>query len=119
MPHSATIATHTPMIPKFNVIPKKYPSITRNNHIVSKEEIDVKLESPAARSAEGRIKLNDHKKGCAIALNRVRENTVEIISTGGENNFINNGNKGSNTTIPIIKNPVESPRKDLINFLAS
>ncbi|MNI72965.1 hypothetical protein D3C73_1289360 [compost metagenome] len=86
---------------------------------MSKEEIDVKLESPAARSADGRIKLHDHKKGCAIAFNRVNAKIVEIISSGGENNFINKGNRGNNTTIPIIKNTVESPRNDLINFLAS
>ncbi|MNJ71678.1 hypothetical protein D3C77_682480 [compost metagenome] len=85
----------------------------------SNEVIEVKLESPAARSAAGIIKLNDHRNGCAIAFNNVIAKIVLTISVGGENSFINNGNAGNRITAPITKNTVDSPRNDLMNFLAS
>ena len=68
IPHSTIIATQTPIMPKPKVIAKIYPRITRNNHIEINEVSEVKFESPAARNADGKIKLNDHKSGCAIAV---------------------------------------------------
>src|SRR5690606_1083128 len=93
--HSIIMATHTPVIPNPNVIPKIYPRITRNDHIVIKEEIKVKFESPAARNAEGIIKLADHKNGCAIAANKTSKKIVGIISPGGLNILIISGYKGN------------------------
>ena len=67
IPHSTIIAIQTPIMPKPKVIAKIYPGITRNNHIEIKEVSEVKFESPAARNADGKTKLNDHKNGCAMA----------------------------------------------------
>lgn len=47
--------------------------MTRNNHIEIKEVSEVKPESPAARNADGKRKLVDHKIGWAMAVIKTRE----------------------------------------------
>ena len=46
--------------------------MTRNNHIEIKEVSEVKPESPAARNADGKRKLVDHKIGWAMAVIKTR-----------------------------------------------
>ena len=93
--------------------------MTRNNHIDSKDAIKVKVESPAARNADGMIKLGDHKIGCAMADIKIIVKMVGIISSGGLNNFIINGKNGNKITDVITKRIEERPINDLINFFAS
>ena len=61
--HSKIIADQTPIIPKPKVIPKIYPRTTRTSHIDSSDVIEVKFASPAARNAEGIVKLCGKKNG--------------------------------------------------------
>lgn len=119
MPHSATIATHTPRMPKPSVMPRIYPRMTRNSHIDSRDETEVKLESPAARRAAGRTKLSDHRNGWAIAISRISPKMVGMISAGGENIRTISGNNGNSTSEANTNNTVDNPRNDLMNFLAS
>ena len=62
----------------------------------SNEVMEVKFESPAARKADGKRKLGDHKIGCAIAVTSTSEKIVGIISLGAENNFTSIGKIGNN-----------------------
>lgn len=118
-PHSRIMAVQTPVIPKCKVIPKIYPRMTRKNHIDNKEATDVKVESPAARSADGITKLGAQKMGCPTADIKIIVSIVGIMAAGGWNSFIMNGNSGNNTMDAITKIAAESPMIDLINFLAS
>lgn len=93
--------------------------MTRNNHIDSKEVTEVKFESPAALSADGKRKLGDHKMGCAIAVNKTNVKIVGTISFGEANIFIIAGKSGNNKIAVRTNKRDESPIKDLMNFLAS
>ena len=108
-PHSTIMATQTPIIPKPKVIPNIYPRMTRNSHIDSNDAIDVNFESPAARKADGIIKLGGQRRGCAIATIMISVKIVGIISSGGLNSWINIGNKGINSSAAATKTIEESP----------
>ena len=59
--------------------------------MVVKEAIEVKLESPAARNADGSTKLVDQNSGWVTAEMTNIINTIGTISSGGLNILINSG----------------------------
>ena len=59
--------------------------------MVKSDVTEVNVESPAARSADGIIKLGDHKIGWAMAEMSTRIKIVPMILSGGLNSLINNG----------------------------
>lgn len=83
------------------------------------ETIDVNFESPAARNADGKIKLTAHRIGWKIAQRIVIIKMVPIISSGALNIFINKGNVGNINNDVTIKNMDDSPKNDFVNFRAS
>lgn len=85
----------------------------------SSDETDVNLESPAARNADGMIKLNDQRNGCTIDMSKISENIVGTISFGGAYILTSSGKNGKIIAVISTKNSVERPIKDFINFLAS
>lgn len=65
------------------------------------------------------MKLADQKIGCVMVMRSVSLNISGIISAGGENSLTIHGNNGRIIAEITIKKTVDSPIKDLINFLAS
>lgn len=99
--------------------PKDVSKITRNSHIVSIEVIEVKRESPAARSADGKIKLTAHSGTWAMEFTNSTTNRSSMISEGGEKMDTSGWNSGIRIKAINAKEPDPIQRKDLINFLAS